>query len=45
MQEDPTAEHVADQLLRPVLRQEGDLPDLRVDAVREDEIYDAVLAA
>ena len=41
----PAALDVLDERVRLVLRQHGDLPNARVDAVREHEIDDAELAA
>ena len=45
MQEAPAVVHVANQGLGLVLRQQSDLANLGVDAVREHEIHDAVLPA
>ena len=41
----PTALDVLDQRMRLVLRHDGNAPDARIDAVRQDEIDDAELAA
>ena len=41
----PTALDVLDQRMRLVLRHDRDPPDARIDAVREDEVDDAELAA
>ena len=41
----PAALDVLDERMRLVLRQHGDLPDARIDAVRQHEIDDAELAA
>src|SRR6185437_13642497 len=41
----PAALHMSDQRLRLVLRQDRDLADPGIDAVRQDEVDDAELAA
>jgi len=44
-QEAPALADVLDQRVRLVLRQHGDLPDTRVQAIREHEVDDLELAA